>query len=495
MAITSGFFNAVLDESGNYTPRYDASEFARRFSLYFTNGVFYGNSGAFQVTAGGGLKLLIAPGACNIKGYEGVNEQAEELTLENADSFYPRYDAICVRLDITNKKIDFHIEKGEASASPAIPGVDKLTRNANIYDLMLAYVYVGAGATSITNANITDCRGNSAVCGFVASTVTQLDTSTFWLQWQKAFEEYATQQETDFMTWWNGLKDTLATIDATALLLRQDALEDKVDSYTEFDYICNGTTDNVELSNKVQSLLASTTYRSCVVRVFGTFGATDPVEGAGTASNWYKWLKLGLTEGTSNTRVVVDFSNCSALNLPIKAGYYNTIISGGDIHIKGLTVVANNSTAGTAIRIFDNTALPVECENSRFWITSYKESYIARHGSFRNCRGSVANVTGNSYCFFTHASALLRVEGGEYYAYTGASGAISAVVGQTEGAGASILYAVNCPTVARASFYQTQAVNITVGVSSVTDLITTLAITAVGSNVRGTLALNRPNLL
>ena len=44
MAFTSGFFNAILDSaSGQYLPRYDAAEFARKFSLYFTNGVFYGS--------------------------------------------------------------------------------------------------------------------------------------------------------------------------------------------------------------------------------------------------------------------------------------------------------------------------------------------------------------------------------------------------------------------------------------------------------------------
>ena len=48
-----------------------------------------------------------------------------------------------------------------------------------------------------------------------------------------SFCEYAARQESDFMTWWNGLKDTLATIDASALVLRQDALEAKVNRILE----------------------------------------------------------------------------------------------------------------------------------------------------------------------------------------------------------------------------------------------------------------------
>lgn len=495
MAFTSGFFNAILDStSGQYLPRYDAAQFARKFSLYFTNGIFYNNGNALQVSAAGGLKLQVAAGAVNINGYEGINDALTEIQLEAADSIYPRYDGVVVRLDLQNKKIDLHIIKGVASTTPTAPTIDNLSRNSNIYDLLLAYVYINAGATSITNANITDTRGNSNVCGFVTGTVNQLSTSAFWQQWQAAFNEYAEQQESAFNIWWDSIKSTLATIDASALIVRQDELENKFEKITKYQYVCNGKNDNVLLSNLVQGLLAADKYQSINIEVVGDFGLTEPVDGVGTSTNWYKWLKLGTTGAESKTRVNIDFSNASAITVPVKAGLYNTVISGGDIHLTGLNIIANKSATNTAVRIFDNWNLPVEVRNSRFWITAHKESYIARHGMFENCRGSVANVTGNSYCFFTYSAGLLRVIGGEYYAYTGQSNATSAVVGQTEGAGASVLYAVNCPTVTRGGFYQTNAVNITTGVSSVTDLLTTLALVATGANVRGTLVINRPNM-
>ena len=98
---------------------------------------------------------------------------------------------------------------------------------------MLAYVYIPAGATQNTNASITDTRGDDRVCGFVTGTVNQLSTSSFWAQWQAAFSEYAAKQEADFRTGWNGLKDTLATIDAASRVLRQDALEAKVNRILE----------------------------------------------------------------------------------------------------------------------------------------------------------------------------------------------------------------------------------------------------------------------
>ena len=495
MAFTSGFFNAILDSaSGQYLPRYDAAEFARKFSLYFTNGVFYGSGNALQVTSAGGLKLNVAAGAANINGYEGINDATTQIQLDAADSFYPRFDGVAVRLDLQNKKVDLHIIKGVPSQTPVAPTINELNRNTITYDLLLAYVYVAAGATQITNANITDTRGNSAVCGFVTGTVNQLSTSSFWTQWQTAFNEYAQQQQEDFNIWWDGIKATLASIDASALVLRQNDLESKFEKITKYQYICNGSNDNVLLSNLVQGLLTADKYQSINIEVVGDFGLSEPVEGAGTSTNWYKWLKLGTTGAESKTRVNIDFSNASAITVPVKAGLYNTVISGGDIHITGLNIITNESAANTAVRIFDNWALPVEIRNSRFWITAYKESYVARHGLFENCRASVANTTGNSFCFFTHASGLLRLIGGEYYAYTGQSTAVSAVAGQTEGAGVSILYAINCPQLTRGGFYQTHAVYITSGASSLTDTITVLAISATGANIRGTLTVNRPNM-
>ena len=492
MAFTSGFFNAVLDGAGQYQPRYTAAQFARKFALYFTNGVFYGNGQALQVTAAGGLKLNIAAGAANINGYEGINDAVIQIDLAAADSFYPRYDGVAVRLDLQNNNIDLHIITGVPAPSPIAPTIDSLSRNDLIYDLLLATVFIPAGATAITNANITDMRGDSSVCGFVTGTVNQISTAAFWTQWQTAFTEYANEQQAAFKVWWDGIKGVLETVDVSALILRQDDLENRFDRIAQNQYLCNGVNDNVLLSERVQALLAADKYGSVNIEVVGDFGLSQPIEGDGTATNWFKWLKLGNEIVESKTRVNIDFSNAGALTVPVKAGAYNTIISGGDIHITGLTVIADQTATGTAVRIFDNFTLPVEVRNSRFWITAYQESYIARNGLFDNCRGSVANVAGNTFCFLSHTSGLVRLIGGEYYAYTGQAAEVSAVVGQMEAAAVSIMNAVNCPSVPRGGFVQTHAVCITAGAGSITDTITILGMVATGANVRGTITANRP---
>jgi hypothetical protein len=94
---------------------------------------------------------------------------------------------------------------------------------------------------------------------------------------------------------------------------------------------------------------------------------------------------------------------------------------------------------------------------------------------------------------------LLRIEGGEYYAYTGASSAQSAVVGQSAADSVSILNAVNAPTLARSGFYQTNSVLQWAGggILSCTDLVSALPLIVVAgiSNIRGTIAKSKAGLM
>jgi hypothetical protein len=103
----------------------------------------------------------------------------------------------------------------------------------------------------------------------------------------------------------------------------------------------------------------------------------------------------------------------------------------------------------------------------------------------------------NCYCFQTAAAGLLRINGGEYYAYTAASGVQCAVVGQSGAASVTILYGMNAPTVSRSGFSQISSVIQFAGggLLSCTDLVSTLPLTVVSgiSNIRGTIAFNKPN--
>ena len=267
----------------------------------------------------------------------------------------------------------------------------------------------------------------------------------------------------------------------------------------EYIYMCNGIDDNVQLSAIADEwLYSNTNYDSKIIRVYGTFGCTAPYSGAGTALSPYKWISVGGSDST-NRRIIFDFSGCGQMSLPITAGTYNHIFYGADAHIIGANVIASQVASGTVIRVFSDNARAVKAENCRFWITAYKDSLIAVSGDFVNCRGSIANVVNNSYCFMPVSSGLVKITGGEYYAYTGSSSYQSAVVGQSGADSVSILYGVSAPTLARSGFYQTNSLLQWVGggVLSCTDLISELPMIVVSgiSNIRGTIAKSKTKIV
>lgn len=267
----------------------------------------------------------------------------------------------------------------------------------------------------------------------------------------------------------------------------------------DYVYICNGENDNILLSEIAQEWLGGgTDYGSKVIRVYGTFGCSAAYGGAGTSANPYRWISVGL-EATTNRRITFDFSACGQISVPITGGTYNTIFYGYNAHVIGANVLTSQTATDTVIKMFSSASGAVIAENCRFWITSYRDSSIANAGTFKNCRGSVANVVNNSYCFLPFTNSLLRIDGGEYYAYAGDSTVNSAIVGQSAADAVTIMYGVNAPTASRSGFYQTHAIVQYVGggILNCTDLVSALTVTVTAgiSNIRGTIAKSKAGLL
>lgn len=263
----------------------------------------------------------------------------------------------------------------------------------------------------------------------------------------------------------------------------------------EYVYVCNGKTDNVELSNIAQAWLSGgTDYGSKIIRVYGTFGATAAASGGGTSSNMYRWFNFG-QGGATNRKITFDFTGCSQINIPCNAGTYNIVFFGLNVNIVGANVTASGDAA---IHMFSTAAATVVyAENCRFWITA-ADGYISRGGTFKNCRCSLTTNSGDAFCFNVLSGSLLRLFGGEYYAYA-PTGQQSAVVyinaGQTNAV--CMTYGINCPTNARSGYVQSNAINALTESAkcSFTDTVTTLGIVAAGQNIRGTIAHSLPGLM
>lgn len=159
MSISYGFFNSVGGDR-----KYDADDISNFFLKLINSGVLSEPSGALQVTAGDGLTVNIAAGWAFINAKYFNSTGLVNLALSAAEATLDRIDRVCLRLDTNARKIEFAIKKGEPSGTPAAP---TLQRTSSVYELSLATITVSAGAVSLSAADITDDRPDSALCGFV----------------------------------------------------------------------------------------------------------------------------------------------------------------------------------------------------------------------------------------------------------------------------------------------------------------------------------------
>jgi hypothetical protein len=130
------------------------SQYSQYFRELQDNGVVgSSDSSTLKVTATTGMTLSVAIGAAVVRGHFYNNDAATTLTIAAADTA-ARTDRVILRLDPAANSIVLAILKGAAGG-----GVPSLTQtDTGIYELCLANIAVGASATSITTANITDQR-------------------------------------------------------------------------------------------------------------------------------------------------------------------------------------------------------------------------------------------------------------------------------------------------------------------------------------------------
>ena len=253
----SSFFNSV-----SHDRTYKAEDWAEYFASFIGNGVFPVPSTELQVVAGSGMNVTVRAGKAWINGYFYQNTGDLTVQLATADGQLNRIDRIVVQWNLTNRTITTKVKSSGFSASPSAPAVQ---RDADIFELVLADVFVAAGVTAITQSRITDQRLNTSLCGVVAAVVDQIDTAAFNAQLQAWFAEYEslseeqynslasymnslklqgnvqydafeqhmaafeTQAAADFNAWFSGLQDVLDENAVTNLTNITNALDARVD--------------------------------------------------------------------------------------------------------------------------------------------------------------------------------------------------------------------------------------------------------------------------
>lgn len=539
MAQKSLFFNAFPDSSSptGYDRNYNADDISDWFSIVCTTGVL---KGGLQVSAGTGLSVNVAIGKATIQGKGYVNNAVVNLSVGNAPTgSSPYYVPIILQENNEQQLNGRFIELVVGNPLTSVPTISDLTQNDTIYEIMLGYAVIQPNASSVSQ--VVDTRGQdvcpyfTAVKGYddyydaiiqqfeynttLATTSTSVITNLAANLYNNKYslvEVYVNGLKEENTNYTVGTNSGYITITFTSAknsgadisvvlnnFIDGEGLPTAISEYNQwvqdvatlkaansYTYVCNGLTDNQQITTIVNNFIdGGTDYSSLNLKIVGTFGCYNgtqypvPVGGSGTSASPYRMFDFH----SGNRKVVLDFTNCSQITINV-SGVVATIFycASKNFIFKGLNMVLGGSNSGTQVNVFNAS---IQCEDSRFWINSYSGSNISNGGTFTNCRASVSNASGNSYCFLN--TDVLRLNGGEYLAYTGTSSARSAIIGQSASQSASILYGVNAPTISRSGYYQTNSLY-QVGSNNYincTDMISALAlyVTTGYSNIRGTI--------
>lgn len=184
MAWKSGFFNSV-----NGDRVYNAQEMNEIFKGLITNGVYEAVGNKLAVQPNSGMTIQIATGRGWFNNHWVTNATEYLTTLEASDVTLNRYAAVCVRVDDNDsvRTAEPYIKYSEHATNPTKP---TMTRSDKINEYCLAYIYIKAGASEITAADIEDTRANTELCGYVRGLIEQIDANTLFAQYEAIFKEW-----------------------------------------------------------------------------------------------------------------------------------------------------------------------------------------------------------------------------------------------------------------------------------------------------------------
>ena len=142
MAETYSFFNSAEGDIREY----QASEFAKYFSKFLSDGVFSEDEiMGLNVETVSGLDIKAGTGFAYVRGYLYENDADISFTLDSADNVLDRIDRVVLKLDIVNRTMNVKLKKGGLGSTPTPPA---LVDDANIKELPIAQIRINKNAAT-----------------------------------------------------------------------------------------------------------------------------------------------------------------------------------------------------------------------------------------------------------------------------------------------------------------------------------------------------------
>lgn len=186
MSVTYGFYNSL-----NHDRRYDAIQMSSIFDGIIRDGIFMSIGTRFQVLADSEMMVTVGTGRAWFDHTWTLNDSLLPISIPQSEVILNRIDAIVIEVNAEPavRANSIKVVKGTPSSKPARP---TLTNTATVHQYPLAYISVGAGVTSIRQADITSMIGQGStpyVTGILETINIESMVRQWEDQWQKFFED------------------------------------------------------------------------------------------------------------------------------------------------------------------------------------------------------------------------------------------------------------------------------------------------------------------
>lgn len=198
---------------------YMAEIFRKYFYSFVNNGVFAEKGDALQVLSRVPevMQVVVRPGQAWAQGAFYDNDDELVLSISEADPVLNRIDAVVVRCDYVQRIMSARVVTG-------VPATEPLhytpVRNADVYELLLAEIYVPFASINVKQTNITDYRPYSDVCGWVTGYLQSIDADSFFRAYQLAYEQFMAEAEKGFGSQINTINDWFSNVKTDIALLQ-----------------------------------------------------------------------------------------------------------------------------------------------------------------------------------------------------------------------------------------------------------------------------------
>lgn len=210
MAFSYGFYNSL-----NGDRKYDSEDISRMFDGILMDGIVGAVGDTFAVNASSGTIVTVASGRAWFNHTWTYNDAPMQIDCKVAPVLSDRYDAIVLEINASSdvRKNSIKVIAGSEAASPTKPTMES---SEFVHQYPLAYILRKAGESAISQGNIENTVGTSE-CPLCTGVLKTMTTDQILAQW-----------DAQFNTWFESAKDTLSGDVAGNLVVKIDAVEDKL---------------------------------------------------------------------------------------------------------------------------------------------------------------------------------------------------------------------------------------------------------------------------